>query len=209
MSTIDIKSTDIRKQFWKSLIRDFNIEGKTITAFGSPEENSFGYKQVAIDSGYLVNYDGFPSGYCCNRYGELVSTRQSSFIRLESQLDFLKGKNDSDRGLLEMNFSLAKEVEIAGVQIWKAIEDIDCVYFSKSIEGSTDYIFTSLYQAAQGIERLLKVILELIAYRDKESAEKAKIDELLYGHNHSAMYDFIADHMNINLNSNRIKYISF
>ena len=54
-----------------------------------------------------------------------------------------------------------------------------------------DYIFTSLYQAAQGTERLLKIIVELIVYINKND-EKQKTDDLLYGHNHIALVDYIA-----------------
>lgn len=66
-----------------------------------------------------------------------------------------------------MNFSLVKEVEIAGVQIWKAIEDINRVYIPKKENAIVvDYLFTSWYQAAQGIERLFKILIELMYYDD-------------------------------------------
>lgn len=55
-------------------------------------------------------------------------------IHSVSQLRLVKGKSDSDRGIREMNFSLVKEVEIAGVQIWKAIEDINRVTVQKKMK---------------------------------------------------------------------------
>lgn len=73
-----------------------------------------------------------------------------------------------------------KEVEIAGVQICKAIEDISRSYIIKDSKNLViDYIFTSLYQAAQGIERLLKISIELIFYGN-ERHDKEKVNKLLY-----------------------------
>lgn len=124
-------------------------------------------------------------------------------IHSVSQLRLVKGKSDSDRGIREMNFSLVKEVEIAGVQIWKAIEDINRVTVTKEDDMYsfiiTDYLFTSFYQAAQGMERLLKVIIELYAYDVTDEKERAKIDELLYSHNHSAMSDFLCEKIDLKL----------
>lgn len=206
MTSIDIASTDERKQFWKNLIRSFSIEFTTITSFHSVEEGAFSYSETATSKGFHVICDGFPYGYDCFENGTLFSTRQSSFISNQKQLEFLKGKNDVDRGIMPMNFSLVKEVCIAGVQIWKSIEDIDNAYIPKddkdySIIGhvSTEYIFTSLYQAAQGIERLLKVILELIMYGMEENDEKEKIKKLLMEHKHSAMCDYIQTKENTKL----------
>lgn len=196
MTSIDIKSTDTRKQFWKSLIRCFSIEYNIITSFNIAEEDTFIYFEAASELGFRVSYDNFP--YDSYGYSDsLFSTRQSSIIHSISQLQVVQGQSDSDRGILEMNFSLVQEVEIAGVQIWKAIEDIDYVTVSKenSKYGSivTDYLFTSLYQASQGIERLLKVIIELYAYDKTDNKEKIKINNLLFSHNHSAMYDFLSE----------------
>ena len=204
MTSVDINSTDTRKQFWKSLIRYFSIEGETITYFGSGEEDFFGYSKTAKDKGFRINYDGFSDDFAYNSDGELYSTRQSSFIYSTKQLKILEGHNDSDRGILEMNFSLGKEVEIAGVQIWKAIEDINLAYIPKDKKNSvtTDYIFTSLYQASQGVEKLSKVILELIMYSNEDNGKKQKINDLLFSHNHTAMYDFFSKIKNIELKSN-------
>lgn len=210
MSNIDIESTDKRKQFWKKLIRMFSIEGNILTAFSSGDEDDFSYKQLALEKEFVVKYDGFSGDCDFNKFGEFLSTRQSSFLHLESQFEFIDGNSDSDRGLLEMNFSLVKEVEIAGVQIWKSIEDINRVFISKDKDKNpiTDYIFLSLYQASQGIERLLKVIIELDNYKNFKNTEKEKINDLLYGHSHSAMYDYLANKYPINLNKNCKKLLN-
>lgn len=196
MTSIDSNSTDSRKQFWKHLVRRFSIEAETITCFGS-EEEGFGYRGTAEQYGFRVNYDGFSD----DGDGNLFSTRQSTFIQTMEQLELIDGKSDLDRGILEMNFALVQEVNIAGVQIWKAIEDIDHPYIAKKGNRfiSTEYIFTSIYQAAQGIERLLKIIIELILYSNDDS-NNGKVRKLLLGHNHPAMFKYIADNAEISLN---------
>lgn len=211
MTSVDINSKDMRKQFWKLLIRSFSVEYDLITWFGLSEEGAFDYYDSALELGFRVNYDNFPSEYAEN-LDNLFSTRQSTLIHSMAQLQFVEGKSDSDRGIIEMNFSLVREVEIAGVQIWKAIEDIDRVTISK--EGTwcermaTDYIFTSFYQASQGIERLMKVIIELYAYDISDKKEREKINNLLYGHNHLAMYEFIYGKCHLQIYSNCTKLLS-
>ena len=201
MTTIDIQTTDSRKQFWKVLIRDFSVEYKTITYFGCEDEGTSFDVLTAESYGYTVNYDGFPSewDYCVRK--TMFSTRQSSFIKSIDQLEVIDGKSDSDRGIMEMNFALVKELGISGVEIWKAVEDINRVYIAK--EGrfaSTDYIFTSLYQASQGFERILKILIELIVYKESP-ADKEKTDKLLYSHKHTAMYEFISEHSSLKLDA--------
>lgn len=208
MTSVDSKSTDKRKQFWKSLIRTFSVEYMTITFFNSADGGDFNYYDTALSKGFHINCDGFPYDYYSFEDGILFSTRQSSFISNIEQLNFWDGENDADRGIMDMNFSLVKEVGIAGVQIWKAIEDIDNTYIPKDnnnpLTGGqipTEYIFTSLYQAAQGMERLLKVILELIMYGMEEDTEKEKVKRLLMSHNHPAMWGYIENKENIKLKS--------
>ncbi len=206
MTSVDTKSIDKRKQFWKALIRTFSVEYNTITSFSLENEGGFNYYEAAKAKGFYINHDGFPYGYDSFENAALFSTRQSSFIYETKQLQFLDGKNDTDRGIMHMNFSLVKDVNVAGVQIWKSIEDIDNTYIPKNENDtlvlgqiSTEYIFTSLYQAAQGVERLLKVILELLMYGMEETPEKEKIKKLLMGHNHSAMLDYVKEKENIKI----------
>lgn len=208
MTSIDIDSTDARKQFWKELIREYSIEGTTLTCFGY-EEAGFAYFTKAKEYGFRVNYDGFPYETESDNQLRLFSTRQSSFITKVDQLQMKKGRNDSDRGILEMNFSLVKEVEIAGVQIWKAIEDINRVYIpKKGNEIIVDYLFTSWYQAAQGIERLFKIVIELINY-DNYSYDRKKVDELLLSHNHVGMYAFVDGQQKLSFGKNERKFLEF
>lgn len=198
MTTIDINSCDTRKQFWKDLIRRFSIERNILTCFGDNNDGEFSYYDTANEKGFAVKYDGFSCNDFVNEYDEFPSTRQSSFIQSESQLELKKGTNDSDRAIMEMNFSLVKELQIAGTQIWKAIEDINRVYISKKDDNFNSYIFTSLYQAAQGIERLFKIALELFNYKNNNHSEKEKIESLLYSHNHCAINNYLSKKCHFN-----------
>lgn len=205
MTSIDYNSKDSRKQFWKSFIRQYSIEDEIIVCFGY-EEEGFMFELTAKEYGFRVSYDNFPDDFDCEKKTYLFSTRQSSYIKEISQLYIKEGKSDSDRGILEMNYALVKEVEIAGVQIWKAIEDINRAYITKDTSNLVvDYIFTSLYQAAQGIERLLKISIELLVYGD-EKYNKEKVNKLLYGHNHSAMVDYLTSENRLKLKT-REKYL--
>lgn len=190
VTTINTESVDQRKQFWKNAIRTFSLEGQMCTVFGKIE-NGFAYEEEIEKAGYKIQYDGFSCDTDTDNKASMFSTRQSSFIHNPEQLKLIDGNNDSDRGILKMNFALVKEVEIAGVQIWKAIEDINRAYLTKDCKHVTiDYIFTSFYQAAQGTERLMKILVELVSYIDK-NIEKLKTDELLYGHSHIALLDYL------------------
>ncbi|MDR0832130.1 MAG: hypothetical protein LBM99_04475 [Bacillales bacterium] len=104
-----------------------------------------------------------------------------------------KGKPSIDRGLEEMNFSLVKEVEISGIFIWKSIEDIDKVYIpTLKMPFLSGHLFLSLYEASQGIERLQKIIVELILYAKKYSEdEKKNANNLLKSHYHTGLNDWI------------------
>ena len=202
MTSVNVNSTDKRKQFWKKLVRYCSLEENVITYFGSEE---MGFDTIIAEKFNLkINYDNFERE-SDNKI--LFSTRQSSFITKAEQLEIKEGKNDSDRGLLEMNFSLVKEVEIAGVLIWKSIEDINKVeLFKREDYVIVDYLFTSLYQASQGIERLFKILIQLIEY-DMNLDDKKRIEDLLLSHNHIGMYQFISEYQKLNFNENENKFI--
>lgn len=138
----------------------------------------------------------------------MYSTRTSSFINNIKQLVIVCGQSDSDRGIAEMNFSLVREVEIAGVQIWKAIEDINNVYIEKNNKSIViDYIFTSIYQAAQGVERLFKITIELIIYKNGNT-NKENTDKLLHSHKHNALYSFIKENTEMKLDTNGLRALN-
>jgi hypothetical protein len=217
MAAIDLNSNDARKQFWKRLLRTFSVEGTTLTVFANEEEfDNFRYTNNAKDCGYAVVSDGF-SSWETGPQGELIVTRQSSRIHNEEQLNKKEAdernsrQQDVSRGLLEMNFALVQEVGIAGAQIWKAVEDIDTLRFPDTNDffpqPSVNSAFTSLYMASQGVERLMKVCVELIEYTDKDKKQSEKAYELLYSHNHSSLLDFICGCTSTSVNRN-LKHIA-
>lgn len=191
-STISTSSCDKRKQFWKQLPRDFSMFNSKIICFGKQEEFEFPYSDIADKYGIAISYD---EEYSCEDISE-IEGRQSSFVKNEEIEKFKTGRNDSDRGLLEMNFALAKETELAGVLIWNAIEEINREHISKDYKPKVDHIFMSFYQASQGIERLLKILIELVKYQNKNSSDYEKIDDLLTSHSHVKMYDYLKKQLN-------------
>lgn len=85
MTSIDITSTDTRKQFWKSLVRSFSVETQTITVFGIEEDSNFMYLTTARENGFSIIYDGFPYDLGYRENGDFFSTRQSSVIKSVTQ----------------------------------------------------------------------------------------------------------------------------
>ena len=199
MTSIDVESTDERKQFWKMMIRRFSIEMNVITVFRSEEEDSYGVESIAKEYGYVVRTDGFP--YDC--FGTLPSSRQSSVVKSYEQLDVIEGKNDSSRGIMEMNYALVKELSIAGTMIWNSIESINKIKITpRTIDYiNVDHIYISLYYAAQGVERLLKIATEMILYKTNYQ-DKEKVEKLLLSHNHPALYEFINKYEKLKAPSN-------
>lgn len=189
MTRIDTQSTDIKKQFWKELIRDFSIDKNTVTVF-QHEEYGFSYIELCDKLNLNVKFDDIEEFASSN----FSDSRASSFVKKHDDLKILNGKNGVDREINEMSFSLVKEVSIAGVFIWKAIEDIEKIYLPEDdfFPYITDHLFISLYQASQGVERLQKIIVELILYKNKiPYSEHKKLEELLMSHNHIALSNWI------------------
>lgn len=198
MTSIDVESTDERKQFWKMMIRRFSIEMNVITVFRSEEEDSYGVESIAKEYGYVVRTDGFFS----DGLDILPSSRQSSFIKTYEQLDIIEGKNDSSRGIMEMNYAFVKELSIAGTMIWNSIESINKIKITpRTIDYiNVEHIYISIYYAAQGVERLLKIATEMILYKNNYQ-DKENVEELLFSHNHPALYEYINKYQKLNASS--------
>lgn len=63
MTSVDIKSSDSRKQFWKLLVRSYSIELETITIFGIEEQGFYISEEEVNKCGFKINYDGFEGDY--------------------------------------------------------------------------------------------------------------------------------------------------
>lgn len=194
LTEIDNLSENTYKQFWKEMIRGFAIRDNTITVFRDPEySDRFMYEECAKSLGYQVEYA--PETESCNI--DDLEILKSSFVKSESDLQIKqnnKSLSGADRDLWRMNFALNRELQIAGALIWKSVVDVSGISFCKEswdpplIEAS----FFALYHAAQGVERLQKIIVELICKKHHiRQEDKSRIDDLLLTHNHSALNAWI------------------
>ena len=182
MTSIDVKSADPRKQFWKKLCRSFSLHKRRLSVFGS-EEAGFAYKSIAVERGIEV---------CFSEDAEAGNIDDVTF---DMDCKLSKSKSNSNRGLLEMNSALVKEVEVAGAQIWRSVKDLDRVKVEKDTpigENNIGYLFMAFYQAAQGIERLQKIAIELMIKADPPKDNELKnLEKLLRLHNHIKLNDYI------------------
>ena len=219
LSRIDPSLTDPRKQFWRSLIRSFSIFKKTITCFYDPDINDFFcYNELAQKLKYEVVYTT-DAELCQVEDNPLL---QSSSILCENDLQkkTFNPKTDKangiDRDIMSLNFSLCKELEIAGAFIWKSIIELDKIHFQSADEKKIwdsshtflEYPFLTLYFSAQGIERLQKIIVELIIKLNHfKGDEKNKPYTLLMSHGHMALHDWIKSQMSTPLSGSYEKLI--
>lgn len=196
ITEIDIYSENTNKQFWKRMIREFAVKENTITAFQNPDlTGRFIYEECAIKLGYQVDYSS--DAESCNI--EDLEILQSAFVKSESDLQIRQSKKSysgADRDLMNMNFSLNRELQIAGALIWKSVVEISRNSFHKEdwepplVEES----FFTLYHAAQGVERLQKIVVELLCKKHHiKQEEKRRIDDLLLTHNHCALNTWIEE----------------
>lgn len=214
VTRIDVDSTDQRHQFWKKLIRHFVVDGDKVICFQDPElSDSFNYSDTVEALGYVLEYV---------RNAEYIPIKdcvllQSSIIKKDDDLIIKSGKSDIDRNILDLNFKLCRELQIAGVLIWKSIVNIDKIRFEPLKIGFGDsfanyfpeYPFLAVYTAAQGIERIQKIIVELICKADHIlQSEKEKVYNLLTSHNHHALNNWIREKSNINISSDEDKIIA-
>ena len=208
ITEVDLSDESINRQFWKDMIRSFAIEGNNITVFQNPEfSDRFMYEECAKKLGYQVDYA--PETESCGI--EDLSILQSSFVKNETERRIKrsnKGKSGVDRDLMDMNFSLNRELQIAGSLIWKSVVEICRINFFKEswepplVEDS----FFTLYHAAQGVERLQKIVVELISKKHHiKQEEKKRINDLLLTHNHCALNAWIEGYENIHFSSNSKK----
>lgn len=190
---IDFNSYDERKMFWKYLPHGFNLNKNTIICFYDPNlEDCFLYSYKAKELSFNIKYT-------YDRYDNSVF--QKYIKRKMSNIKEKYNRNNLDvvdRDLIQLNFMLCRELQVSGALIWKSIQDIDKVNFfslfpnKKSSAYLVEYSFFTLYHAAQGIERLQKIIVELIYKKHHlKIEEKEKVYNILYSHNHNALNNWI------------------
>ena len=205
ITEVDLSAESKNKQFWKELIRRFAIREKTITVFQNPElSDRFAYEECAIKLGYQVDYS--PNAESCGI--EDLETLQSSFVKSDSYRQIIQSKKSSsgaDRDLFNMNFSLNRELQIAGALIWKSVIEVSRISFFKEawepplVEDS----FFTLYHAAQGVERLQKIVVELVCKKHHtKQEEKKRVDDLLLSHSHCALNAWIEEKEEVSFSTN-------
>lgn len=128
---------------------------------------------------------------------------------------------------LELSYKLNMEVRIAGNLIWDSVERINKVsFFAKELGGSEPYIiencYMSLYNAAQGIERLQKVLVKLLIRKNNVSVnDEQKCYDLLFHHNHMELDNYLKNDNKMKFNNtgricsllyefyNKIRYVNY
>ncbi len=211
MTEIDPNNSNKLKQFWKELPRRFAISKNIITVFQDPEYTDlFMHEEMAHKLDYEVKYA--PEAEDCAI--EYVSVMQSSYVKSDSDLHINltnEKKSGTDRDIMEMNFTLNRELQISGSFIWKSIIDISKIDFSKDNWDPPlfENAFFALYHASQGIERLQKIIVELICKRHHiKQDEKIKVNDLLLKHNHPALNSWIENKENVTFDKNCRRFFS-
>lgn len=210
LTRVDNESTDTRKQFWKELIRSFVIFQDTITCFQDPIiEDVFCYSDLAKDMKYEVKYD-LEVAYAPIEESKIL---QSSFVKKNSDIRIIDGDNDLDRNIEKLNMDLRRELQISGALMWKSICEINKIIFEDDIlfgsrEGYlVENSFLTLYYASQGIERIQKIIIELIC-KNEHIHVKKDLYELLKSHKHNALNKWIESKSKIKFNSKFVNFLS-
>lgn len=203
LSKIDLTSKDERKQFWKNLVYSFDLYKNKIFCFYDPNlEGTFKYSYKSNDLRFNIEYELFEK--------PLLSTYIKNKIenKIANKIDCI------DRDIWQLNFMLGREIQVAGALIWKSVNDIDKVNFfslfpDKNIPAYLiEYSFFTLYHAAQGIERIQKIVVELICKKQHiKTDEKEKVFEILHSHNHTALNNWIKDKEKIYIKTNGNKLL--
>ena len=199
ITKIDTLSENEYKQFWKKLPRTFAISGNKILVFQNPELTPFLYEELSKELGYDVEY--FPNAEYMPI--EESNVKQSSYVTCEADRYIktnMRSRSGAERDAMVMNFDLNKELHISGDFIWKSIVDISRVNFTivPPDISCIEHSFFTLYHAAQGIERLQKILVELIARKHHiTQSEVEKANELLFTHDHHTLNSWIEQKENI------------
>lgn len=180
LSTINKNTIDLEKQYFKDLTRAAEITGDRIVIYRDEYSDKTLLETISNEKGFHVeqkfDYDNFIDSIYNN---------------------YSSGKNKPlTRNIVILNFSLNEEIGIAGSILWDSIEKLYNIKFDKIISNnkilSHDNAFLCLYYASQGIERLQKILIELIIRQEGiKTNEENKMIALLYCHNHVRLENFI------------------
>lgn len=113
------------------------------------------------------------------------------------------------RSELDISYSLSAELEISGSLIWLAITKLGNIsFYNKYGVYLPELAFMFFYNASQGIERIQKIIIELLCKKENKTIEENDaIWKLLYGHNHMELNNYIKEHVKIVFDKETNKFL--
>lgn len=109
----------------------------------------------------------------------------------------------------DLSYSLSAELEISGSLIWLAITKLGNIsFYNEYGVYLPELAFMFFYNASQGIERIQKIIIELLCKKeDKAIEENDDVWKLLYGHNHLELNKYIKERVEINFDKETNKFL--
>ena len=190
-----------RKQLWKHTVKRFSLFGNTITSFQDRKfEGEFIHSEIAVQCGYTITYEP--------QFDDELDDEEGPVSMQEKRKEQNK---DIDRDLMMLNFSIRQELQISGALLWKSINALSKIHFNidgEANEHLVEYPFFALYFASQGVERIQKAIVQLVCKKNHiAEKEKDSAYDLLMGHAHDKLNNWIEEKENIKLSKNCRKLI--
>ena len=189
-SNIEIKTKIKTKKIWKApLIHDIEVEKDDVYFYSFFEQEDHPFEQLFKKYNFKTHY--------------MLDNLKLPF----KQEDTSKENYLLVQHFFAMGYRLNIEVRIAGGLIWDSIEKLaNLSYFSTVVipecePPHAEDAYMCIYNASQGIERLQKVLIELLLRRDNCNLENEEnMYDLLMSHSHIKMNDFLKTKINIDLN---------
>lgn len=185
MSRIGTTSIDKKKLFWKNLPITIAIKANKMIYlydYGCERTDTF-YEELAKQNGYQIS-------------SELLWNYKIALpVYIDKKIKKMKTE-PLVREILKLNFSLNSELQIAGSLIWESVENLARTNFAswngEKLCAPLENGFSSLYFAAQGIERLQKIVINLLCrLNNVPIKDEIKLAELLYSHSHKSLDAYI------------------
>lgn len=199
-TSITYYSRDLRKNFFRILIKDIAVE-KGIVYYARVEDekgieiNAFENKQ------FKIKYEQFDNNvYKSPLLTDEVNKKINDCAKkIPSNVEIIRNK-------FEMGFKLNMEVRIATSLIWESIEKLYKISFLLEEEPHLpENSYLCIYNASQGIERLQKVLVELIIRKDNYFVDdESKLFKLLYSHNHVLLKKYIDNYFSLENKTNKL-----
>lgn len=181
-SLLNPASYDKRKHFFDDMCRTLILYDCKAEYIIYSDDNYGSFEEIFKKNGYQIGY--LPFG----------TEPKSSFIPYKSHQ---KKYFELVRNKLEMGINLNMEVRVAGGLVWDSVEKINNVSFLNLELGFggpylAEISYMVIYNAAQGIERLQKTLIELLLRKNNcEVENEQKMIQLLRSHKHIKLSQYI------------------